>query len=100
MVDTPKEDNGEDKKDTGEDKPPEKQPKRQHQRRHSKPCHSKNSDTGTGDNSNPDDAEDNEEDPAQPGFEQARRGDGQTSPDEQATNQNSEEDNYMPPLRG
>ena len=28
MVDTPKEDNGEDQKDTGEDRPPEKQPKR------------------------------------------------------------------------
>ena len=30
MVDTPKEDNGKNKKDTCEDKPPEKQPKRQH----------------------------------------------------------------------
>ena len=47
MVDTPKEDNGEEKKDTCEDKPLEKKPKHRRQRRHSKPCHSKNSDTGT-----------------------------------------------------
>ena len=69
MVDTPKEDNVENKKDTGEDKPSEKQPKRRCQGRRSKPRHGKNSNTGTGDNSTPDDAEDNKDDPAQPSFE-------------------------------
>ena len=58
MVDTPKEDNGENKKDTVEDKLPEKQPKHRRQQHRSKPCHGKNSDTGTRDNSTPNDAED------------------------------------------
>ena len=69
MVDTPKEDNGEDKKEPVEDKPPEKQLKRRRKRRRSKPRHGKNSNTGTRKNSMPDDAEDNE-DPAKPSFEQ------------------------------
>ena len=75
MVDTRKEDNDEDKKDVGEDKPPEKQPKHRRQRCCSKPHHGKNSDTGTRENSTPDDVEDNE-DPAKPSFEQAEREDG------------------------
>ena len=95
MVDTPKEDNGEDKKDPLEDKPPEKQPKRQRQRRRSKPCHGKNSDTSTRDNSTPDDAVDNE-DPIRPTPEQVKRENGRASPDEQAMNEDSEDDNYMP----
>ena len=61
----------------------------------SKPRHSKNNDTGTTDNSTPDDAED-ENNPAQPSFEQAGREDGQANPDEQAMNGDSEDDNYMP----
>ena len=61
MVDTPKEDIGDEKKDPVEDKPPEKQPKRRRQRRRSKPCHGKNSNTGTGYNSTPDDAEDEDD---------------------------------------
>ena len=96
MVDTPKEDNGEDKKDRGEDKPLEKLPKRRCQQGRSKPCHGKNSDTGTGDNSTPDNAED-ENNPAQPSIEQAGREDGQVSPDKQAMDGDSEDDNYMPP---
>ena len=67
MVDTPKEDNGDDIKDPVEDKLPEKKPKRRRQRHRSKSCHGKNSDTGTRENSTPDDAEDNE-DPAKKGF--------------------------------
>ena len=39
MVDTPKEDNGDDKKDPVEDKPPQKQPKHRCQWRLSKPRH-------------------------------------------------------------
>ena len=95
MVDTPKENNGEEKKDATEGNPLEKQPKRRRQRRRSKPRHSKNSDTGTRDNSTPDDAED-ENNPAQPSFEEARQEDGQAIPDEQAMNEDSEDDNYMP----
>ena len=78
MVDTPKEGTGD---ETAGDDPSKKQPKRRRQRRRSKPHHSKNSDTGTRDNSPPGDAED-ENNPAQPSFEQAGREDGQVSPDE------------------
>ena len=91
MVDTPKESNGDEAK---EDNPVEKQSRHRHHRRRSKPCHSKNSDIGTRDN-NPDGAED-ENNPAQPGFEQAEQEDGQASPKEQATDGESEDDNYMP----
>ena len=93
MVDTPKEDNCEDKKDTVEDKPPKKQPKHRRQRGRSKPHHGKNNNTGAGDNSTPDDAED-EDNPAQPSFEQAGREDGQAIPDEHTINEDSEDDNY------
>ena len=55
----------------------------------------KNSDTGTRENSTPDDAEDNE-DPTKPSFEQAEREDGRASPDEQAVNDDSKDCNYMP----
>ena len=95
MVDTPKENDDEDQKDAMEDDPLDKQPKRKRQWRRSKPRHSKNSDTGTRDNSTPDDAED-ENNPAQPSFEQAGREDRQASPNEQAMNEDSEDDNYMP----
>ena len=93
MVDIPKEDNGDDKNDPVEDKLPEKQSKCQRQRHRSKSRHGKNSDTGTRENSTPDDAEDNE-DPAKPSFEQAKREDGQAIPNEQAVNDNSEDSNY------
>ena len=92
MVDTPKESNGD---EATEDNPLEKQSKHRRQHRRSKPRHSKNSDTGTRDNSTPDGAED-ENNPAQPSFEQAGREDGQASPDEQAMDGDSEDDNYMP----
>ena len=77
MVDTPKESDG---NKATEDNPPEKQSKNQRHRRRSKPRHSKNSDTGTGDNNAANSAED-EDNPLQPGFEQE---DGQASPKEQA----------------
>ena len=95
MVDTPKENNGEDQKDAMEDNPLEKQPKRRRQRRRSKSRHSKNSNTGTRDNSSPDDAED-ENNPTQLSLEQAGREYGQASPDEYGMDEDSEDDNYMP----
>ena len=91
MVDTPKENNGD---EAMEDNPLGKQSRQRRHPRRSKPRHSKNSDTGTRDN-NPDGAED-EDNPAQPGFEQAEQEDGQASPKEQATDGESEDDNYMP----
>ena len=45
MVDTPKENNGDNEKDPVEDKPPEIQPKRRRQRRRSKSRRGKDSDT-------------------------------------------------------
>ena len=92
MVDTPKESHGD---EATEDNPLEKQSKHRCHRRRSKPRHSKNSDTGTRDNSTPDDAED-ENNPVQLSFKQARQEDGQASPDEQAMDGDSEDDNYMP----
>ena len=68
MVDTPKENNGEDKKDAMEDNPLEKQSKNRRHRRRSKSRHSKNSDIDTRDNNAPNNAED-EKNPAQPSFE-------------------------------
>ena len=91
MVDTPKENNGD---EATEDNPSGKQSRQRRHQRHSKPRHSKNSDTGTRDN-NSDGAED-EYNPAQPVFEQAEQEEGQASPKEQATDEESEDDNYMP----
>ena len=96
MVDTPKEGNGDNKKNPVEDKPPEIQPKCQRQRRRSKPHHGKNSNTGIGENNTPDDAKDNE-DLVEPTSEQDEREDGRVSPNEQAVNEDSEDSNYLPP---
>ena len=80
MVDTPKRTNDDDKEDLVEDKPPETQPKRRRQRRRSKSHRGKDSNTGTGENNNPDDAKDNE-DPVEITFEQEEEN-GQVNPDE------------------
>ena len=72
----------------------EKQSRHRRHRRRSKTRHSKNSDTCIRDN-NLDGAE-HEKNPAQPGFEQAEQEDGRASPKEQATDGESEDDNYMP----
>ena len=56
------------------------------------PRHSKSSDAGTRDNNAADSAK-VEDNPLQPGFEQE---DGQASPKEQAADEESEDDNYMP----
>ena len=58
MVDAPK-DNSNDKENPAKDHPPKTQPKCRHQRRRSKSHHSKDSNTGTGDDNAPDGAEDN-----------------------------------------
>ena len=42
------------------------------------------------------DGAEDENNPAQPGFEQAEREDEKASPKEQATDGESEDDNYMP----
>ena len=69
MVDTPKETNGD---EAMEDNPSKKKAKHGRRQRHSKP---RRSNTGTGDENNPDDAED-EYNPDQPAFEQAEQEDG------------------------
>ena len=89
MVDTPKESDG---NKTTEDNPLEKQSKHRRHRHRSKPRHSKSSDTGTRDNNAADSAED-EDNPLQSGLEQE---DEQASPQEQAADGESEDDNYMP----
>ena len=75
MMDTPKENNGD---EATEDNPLRKQSKHGRHRRCSKPRHSN---TGTGDKNNPGGAED-EYNPDQPTFEQAEQEDGQDSLDE------------------
>ena len=61
MVDAPKENSGDDKEDRVEDKPPKIQPKRRRQQRRSKSCHTKDSNTGTGEDNTPYGVEDNED---------------------------------------
>ena len=95
MVDILEEGNGDNEKNPVEDTPPEIQPKRRRQRRCSKSRRGKNSNTGTGENNTPDDAED-QEDPGEPTSEQDDPEDGQVSPDEQAVNEDSEDSNYLP----
>ena len=92
MMDIPKESDGD---EATEDNPPEKQSKRRRQQRRSKPRHSKNSNTGTRDNSTLDDAKD-ENNHVQPSFEQAEREDGQASHDEHAMDGDLEDENYIP----
>jgi hypothetical protein len=95
MVDTPKENNGDNEKDPVNDKPLETQPKCRRQRHCSKSRRGKDSNTGARENNTPDDAKD-KEDPVEPTSEQDDREDGQVSPDEQAINEDSEDSNYLP----
>ena len=95
MVDTPKENNGDNGNDPVENKPPEIQRKHRRQRRRSKSRREKDSDTGTRENNTPDDAEDKEY-PVEPTSEQDEREDERVSPDEQAVNEDSEDSNYLP----
>ena len=61
MVDTPKEASDGDKEDPVANKPSETQSKRRRPKRRSKPHRSKDGNTGTGENSTPGDAENNED---------------------------------------
>ena len=90
MVDTPKDGDGEEATEVDSLK---KQPKRRRQRCCSKSRHSKNGDSGTGDNNTPESAEDNtiQHDPAQEEAE--------ASPHERAADEEVEDDNYLPPSR-
>ena len=90
MVDTPKENNGD---EATEDNPSGRKTKHGRRRRCSKPRHSN---TGPGDENNLDGAKE-EYNPDQPAFKQAEQEDEQVSLDEQATDGYPEEDNYMPP---
>ena len=92
MVDTPKETNGD---EAMEDNPSKKKAKHGRRQRRSKP---RQGNTGTGDENDPDGAED-EYNPDQPAFEQAEQEDEQVSPEEQATDEYPEEASYMSPLR-
>ena len=90
MVDTPKETNG---NEATEDNPSKKKAKHGRRQHRSKP---RQGNTSAADKNNPNSADD-EYNPDQPAFEQAKQEDGQDSPDEQATDGYPEEDNYMPP---
>ena len=81
MVDTPKEDDGDGRKDSVEDKPVEAPSKRRHQRCRSKSRRGKDSNTGTGDNNTPEDAEDPEA-PIEPTSEQDDVEERQVNPDD------------------
>src|SRR4051812_21404694 len=54
--------------------------------------------SGTGENNTPDDGEDNE-DPVEPTSEQDEREDGRVSPNAQSVNEDSEDNNYLPPSK-
>ena len=95
MVDTPKEDDDDDEKDPVEDEPPEIPPKRRRQRRHSKSRRGKDSNTGTGDNNTPENAEDQEA-PIDPTSELDDREDGKVNPNDPVGNEGSEDSNYLP----
>ena len=60
MVDTLKNNSGDDKENPPKEDPPKTQPKRRRQRRRSRSRRAKDSNTGTGDNETPDDTEDPE----------------------------------------
>ena len=95
MVDTPKEDDGDGRKDPVEDKPAKAPPKRRRQRRRSKSRREKDSNIGTGDNNTPENAEDPEA-PVEPTSEHDDWEDGQVNPDDPVRNEDSEDSNYLP----
>ena len=86
MVDTPKEDEDDSRKDPVDDKPAEAPPKRRCQWRRSKSRHEKDSNTGTGDNKTPENVEDPEA-PIEPTSEQDDWEDGQVNPDDPVGNE-------------
>ena len=88
MVDTPKENGDDGREDSVEDKPTEAPPKCQHQRQCSKSHRDKDSNTGTGDNNTPENAEDPEA-PVKPTSEQDDWADGQVNPNDPVGNEDS-----------
>ena len=96
MVDTPKEDDGNGRKDPVEDKPADAPPNHRRQRRRSKSRRDKDSNTGTGDNNTSDNAEDQEA-PIEPTSEQDDWEDGKVNPDDPVGNEDSEDNSYIPP---
>src|SRR4051812_36751650 len=86
MVDAPKDGDGDGKAEDGTSRKP---PKRRRQWNRSKSRQNKKGDSGTGDNSTPDTAEEHQQDSA--------REDGEASNHEIAAEQEVEDDNYMPP---
>lgn len=87
-MDTPKDGDGE---GTAEADSLKKQPKRRRQRHRSKSRHSKNGDSGTGDNNTPESAEDN------PLPQDSAQEDAEASPHEGAVDEEVEDHDYMPP---
>ena len=79
-------------------KPSETQPKCRCPKRRSKPRHSKDGNIGTGENSTPGDAENNE-DPVGATSKQEKHDNRQDNPDEQAIEDDSEDDSYRPPSK-
>ena len=94
MVDTPK-GSGDDKEEPDANKPSETQSKRRRPKRRSKPRRSKDGNTGTGENSTPGDAENNE-DPVGAASEQEEQDNGQDNPDKQAMPNDPDDDSYRP----
>ena len=92
MVDTPKEDDGDGRKDPTEDKPAEAPPKRRRQRCRSKLRRDKDS---TRDNNTTEDAKDPEA-LVEPTSEQDDWEDGHVNPDDPIRNEGSEDSNYLP----
>ena len=97
MVDTPK-GSGDDNEEPDANKTSETQSKRRRPKRRSKPRRSKDRNTGTGENSTPGDAENNE-DPVGAASEQEEHDNTQDNPDEQAIEDDSEDHSYCPPSR-
>ena len=95
MVDTPKEDDDDGRKDPVEDKPAEAPPNHRRLRHRSKSRHEKDSNTGTGYNNTPENAEDPEA-LVEPTYKQDDWEDGQVNPDDPVGNEDSEDSNYLP----
>ena len=94
MVDTPKKNDDDSRQDPIEDKPVKARSKHRCQRRCSKSRREKESNTGTGDNNTPDDAE-HPKDPVEPASEQDEWEEGQVNPDEPVGNEDSEDSNNI-----
>ena len=95
MVDTPEQKDDDGTQDPDEDKPVDEPPKHRRQRRRSRSCWAKDSNTGTGDNDTPDNAEEPDH-ATEPAVEHDEREEGQVNPDELTDREDSEDSNYLP----